>query len=82
MDIDSFRTYVIERMGIPPETLLTAALVGEVGLDSLDMLELVLLIEDIFIMNIGGEIADLPYPTIVTLRDAYDYLNSLRTELN
>ena len=68
---DKVRQIIIDKLGVgPAEVTSTASFVEDLGVDSLDRVELVMALEEAFYLEIPDEVVD----TMVTVQDAIDYI--------
>ena len=70
---DRVKTIVSEQLGVEKEGIKSeASFVGDLGADSLDIVELIMALEEEF----GTEIPDEEAEKITTIQHAIDYINS------
>ena len=68
---------IVEQLGVSiDEVLPEASFVDDLGADSLDLVELIMMLEEEF----GGEIPDEDAEKIETVRDAVEYIKNLRAD--
>lgn len=73
---EKVKNIIIEQLGVSAdEVQLNASFVDDLGADSLDLVELVMVLEEEF----GYEIPDEDAEKIQTVRDAVNYINSQST---
>ena len=73
---DKVKNIIIEQLGVSAdEVQLNASFVDDLGADSLDLVELVMVLEEEF----GYEIPDEDAEKIQTVQDAVNYINSQST---
>lgn len=65
---------IVGRFGVPEETITESMTFGELGADSLDVVELVMEIEDTF----GVEFDDDRIEKLNNVKDAVDYIDKLK----
>jgi acyl carrier protein len=66
---------IVEQLGVSiDEVLPEASFVDDLGADSLDLVELIMMLEEEF----GGEIPDEDAEKIQTVQDAVEYIKNLR----
>jgi acyl carrier protein len=66
---------IVEQLGVSiDEVLPEASFVDDLGADSLDLVELIMMLEEEF----GGEIPDEDAEKIHTVQDAVEYIKNLR----
>ena len=79
---ERLKKVVVEQLGVEEEEVVpTASFIGDLGADSLDLVELTMSLEDEFgspSRNI--EIPDEDMQKIVTIQDAVDYIRDLGIE--
>ena len=78
MSIETQVTHIIvEQLGVSiDEVLPEASFVDDLGADSLDLVELIMMLEEEF----GGEIPDEDAEKIQTVQDAVEYIKNQRTD--
>ena len=70
---EQVKDLIVEQLGVSlDEVVPTASFVDDLGADSLDLVELVMMLEDQF----GGEIPDEDAEKIQTVQDAIDYIKN------
>lgn len=76
---ERLRKIVVEQLGVEKEEVVpSASFVGDLGADSLDLVELIMAIEEEFSNpSLKIEIPDEDAEKIVTIQDAIDYLVDL-----
>ena len=68
---------IVEQLGVSiDEVLPEASFVDDLGADSLDLVELIMMLEEEF----GGEIPDEDAEKIQTVQDAVEYIKNQRTD--
>ena len=68
---------IVEQLGVSiDEVLPEASFVDDLGADSLDLVELIMMLEEEF----GGEIPDEDAEKIQTVKDAVEYIKNLRAD--
>jgi acyl carrier protein len=72
---EEFATEVAGAFDLDTRPLPDARLVEDLGLDSLDCFNLVLLVDE---LASGSQAADTPYPLIATMADAHHYFQEVR----
>lgn len=73
---EKVRNIIVEQLGVSAdEVVLTASFVDDLGADSLDLVELVMVLEEEF----GYEIPDEDAEKIQTVQDAVNYVTSHET---
>ena len=74
MSVDEkVKNVIIEQLGVSADEVVPdASFVDDLGADSLDLVELVMMLEDQF----GGEIPDEDAEKIQTVQDAIDYIKN------
>lgn len=74
-DLNVTKSLIVERMGIPPEeVVLSASLRDDLGLDSLDALELVSAMEE----ELGVTVPEEEIGQLATVSDIVSYLKGSR----
>ena len=69
---EKVKNIIIEQLGVSPDEVVPeASFVDDLGADSLDLVELVMVLEEEF----GKEIPDEAAEKIQTVQDAIDYIN-------
>lgn len=69
---EKVKNIIIEQLGVSADEVVTeASFVDDLGADSLDLVELVMVLEEEF----GKEIPDEAAEKIQTVQDAIDYIN-------
>jgi acyl carrier protein len=72
---EQVKNLIVEQLGVSlNEVVPTASFVDDLGADSLDLVELVMMLEEEF----GGEIPDQDAEKIQTVQDAIDYIKNNR----
>ena len=72
---EQVKNLIVEQLGVSlDEVVPTASFVDDLGADSLDLVELVMMLEEEF----GGEIPDEDAEKIQTVQDAIDYIKKNR----
>ena len=72
---EQVKNLIVEQLGVSlDEVVPTASFVDDLGADSLDLVELVMMLEEEF----GGEIPDEDAEKIHTVQDAIDYIKKNR----
>ncbi len=72
---EQVKNLIVEQLGVSlNEVVSTASFVDDLGADSLDLVELVMMLEEEF----GGEIPDEDAEKIQTVQDAIDYITNNR----
>jgi len=72
---EQVKNLIVEQLGVSlDEVVPTASFVDDLGADSLDLVELVMMLEEEF----GGEIPDEDAEKIQTVQDAIDYITNNR----
>ena len=72
---EQVKNLIVEQLGVSlDEVVPTASFVDDLGADSLDLVELVMMLEEEF----GGEIPDEDTEKIQTVQDAIDYIKNNR----
>lgn len=72
---EQVKNLIVEQLGVSlNEVVPTASFVDDLGADSLDLVELVMMLEEEF----GGEIPDEDAEKIQTVQDAIDYITNNR----
>lgn len=72
---EQVKNLIVEQLGVSlDEVVPTASFVDDLGADSLDLVELVMMLEEEF----GGEIPDEDAEKIQTVQDAIDYIKNNR----
>jgi acyl carrier protein len=72
---EQVKNLIVEQLGVSlDEVVPTASFVDDLGADSLDLVELVMMLEEQF----GGEIPDEDAEKIQTVQDAIDYIKNNR----
>lgn len=76
---DKVRKIIVEQLGVEErEVVPTASFVDDLGADSLDLVELIMSIEEVFSTPSQKlEIPDEDAEKIVTVQDAVDYIKDL-----
>ena len=70
---EQVKDLIVEQLGVSlDEVVPTASFVDDLGADSLDLVELVMMLEDQF----GGEIPDEDAEKIQTVQDAINYIKN------
>ncbi|MDX1779286.1 MAG: acyl carrier protein [Thermodesulfobacteriota bacterium] len=70
---EQVKNLIVEQLGVSlDEVVPTASFVDDLGADSLDLVELVMMLEEEF----GGEIPDEDAEKIQTVQDAIDYIKN------
>jgi acyl carrier protein len=70
---EQVKNLIVEQLGVSlDEVTPTASFVDDLGADSLDLVELVMMLEEEF----GGEIPDEDTEKIQTVQDAIDYIKN------
>jgi acyl carrier protein len=70
---DKVKRIISEKLGVDLEEVVPeASFVDDLGADSLDLVELIMSMEEIFEIDISDEDAE----KLVTVQDAIDYINS------
>jgi acyl carrier protein len=70
---EQVKNLIVEQLGVSlDEVVPTASFVDDLGADSLDLVELVMMLEEGF----GGEIPDEDAEKIQTVQDAIDYIKN------
>ena len=70
---EQVKNLIVEQLGVSlDEVVPTASFVDDLGADSLDLVELVMMLEEQF----GGEIPDEDAEKIQTVQDAIDYIKN------
>jgi len=79
MVFDRVRKIIVEQLGVEErEVVPTASFVDDLGADSLDLVELIMSIEEVFSTPSQKlEIPDEDAEKIVTVQDAVDYIKDL-----
>jgi acyl carrier protein len=79
---ERIKAIVVEQLGAEEaEVVLTASFVEDLGADSLDLVELIMSLEEVFsIPSRKVEIPDEDAEKILTIQDAVDYLKDLGVE--
>ncbi len=79
---DRVRKIIVEQLGVEErEVVPTASFVDDLGADSLDLVELIMSIEEVFSTPSQKlEIPDEDAEKIVTVQDAVDYIKDLGIE--
>lgn len=73
MTFEAFRDLLVEHLGVAAEIITPASRIREdLGADSLDMVEIVLLIED----EAECDIPDASAESLLTVQDFLDYVNA------
>jgi acyl carrier protein len=68
---------IVEQLGVSVDEVLPAAsFVDDLGADSLDLVELIMMLEEEF----GGEIPDEDAEKIQTVQDAVEYIRNQRAD--
>ena len=82
MVFDRVRKIIVEQLGVEErEVVPTASFVDDLGADSLDLVELIMSIEEVFSTPSQKlEIPDEDAEKIVTVQDAVDYIKDLGIE--
>ena len=76
---EQVRDLIVEQLGVSMDQVVpTASFVDDLGADSLDLVELIMMLEDQF----GGEIPDEDAEKLQTVEDAINYIknNNLNEE--
>jgi acyl carrier protein len=74
---EKIKNIIVEQLGVSPdEVLLEASFVDDLGADSLDLVELVMVLEEEF----GKEIPDEDAEKIQTVKDAINYIKGHMAE--
>jgi len=76
---EQVRDLIVEQLGVSMDQVVpTASFVDDLGADSLDLVELIMMLEDQF----GGEIPDEDAEKLQTVEDAINYIknNNLNDE--
>jgi len=75
LSFEEFCAHLDETMGVPSADLdRDASLAGDLGFDSLDMAELVVLVEDLG----GVAVPEDAFGTLATIGEVYDYYRGAR----
>ena len=70
---EQVKDLIIEQLGVSQDKVVpTASFVDDLGADSLDLVELIMMLEDQF----GGEIPDEDAEKLQTVQDAINYIKS------
>ena len=70
---EQVKDLIIEQLGVSQDKVVpTASFVDDLGADSLDLVELVMMLEDQF----GGEIPDEDAEKLQTVQDAINYIKN------
>ncbi len=72
---EQFKAILVEELGVDPDAItLQAELTGDLGINSLELADLVLMCED----KLGVTIEDDQLSKFITVEDVVNYLNTLK----